>query len=117
MKSPLAYLLLIRIKNRLLSLVRSPGKIIYVIFIIALLILSISGGSRAPLEASELRDIRELYAGVFGLFLILFLVIANNGFGEGASLFTQADVNLVFPAPLPPRRVLFSGCSSKSAPP
>jgi len=109
MKSPLAYLLLIRIKNRLLSLVRSPGKIIYVIFIIALLILSISGGSRAPLEASELRDIRELYAGVFGLFLILFLVIANNGFGEGASLFTQADVNLVFPAPLPPRRVLFFG--------
>lgn len=108
MKS-LLYLLLMRLKNQLLSLVKSPGKLLYTLFILAMLIFASLAGGKQATNPSELRDIRELLAGLFALYLLMFVLTAKRGFDAGATLFSQADVNLIFTAPIKPQTVLFFG--------
>jgi len=53
MKS-LLYLLLMRLKNQLLSLVKSPGKLLYTLFILAMLIFASLAGGKQATNPSEL---------------------------------------------------------------
>lgn len=109
MRQPLLYLLLTRFKNQILSWVRSPGKLIYSIFLMAMLVLVIVTGSQSPAETAERRELGELIAGLSVLYLLIFVLLAKRGFDSGASLFTLADVNLIFTAPFKSRSVLFFG--------
>lgn len=109
MKRPLAYLLLTRLKNQFLALIRSPGKLIYVLFLIAMLVLVIMTGGQQPDDLQNRRETGELFAGLFALFLIMFVLLAKRGFDTGASLFNLADVNLVFTAPFRSQAVLVFG--------
>ena len=107
MDGALSYLLLVRFKNQMKALVKSPGKLAYLVGIVAILWLTASSG-RGNQEA-QLRDIRELTAGIFVLYAFIFVLIAKNGFNKGASMFHMNDVNLLFTAPVSPQKVLFYG--------
>ncbi|NLO35277.1 MAG: hypothetical protein GX112_02840 [Clostridiaceae bacterium] len=109
MKSPLTYLLLMRLKNQVLSWLKSPAKLIYLLFIAAMLAMVVFSGQANPAMPQDRRDIHELTAGLFALYLLLYVLLAQRGFGQGASLFRLADVNLIFAAPFRPRSVLFFG--------
>ena len=107
--SALFYLLMTRLKNTMKSLVQKPARLIYVLFMAAMLGLTVFAGNTADEEARQLRDIRELTAGATALYTLMFLILAKNGFATGGTIFTMPDVNLVFPAPLRQRSVLFYG--------
>jgi len=106
----LVYLLLMRLKNTIKSIIRSPGKLIYLIIMLGLVVLTIISGNfsvRGP--DHSFRDISEFNAIVIALYTLMFLLIASGGFSRGGSIFTMADVNLVFPAPVSQQKVLFYG--------
>jgi len=107
MNSSLLYLTAKRLKNQLRTLVRSPGKIIYIVVLLAVLTINTAVGSDNL--ASAHRDQSELFAGMFAVFTILSAMVAYNGFSKGASMFTMPDVNLIFTSPTKPQSVLFYG--------
>ncbi len=108
--SALSYLLFTRLKNTLKNLIRRPSRLIYVLFIAAMLLLTIVSGHMDDADPSrQIRDIRELIAGATALYTLMFLLLVKNGFAGGGSIFTMPDVNLVFPAPLRQRNVLLYG--------
>lgn len=104
----LRYLMATRLKNKLKLLAKSPGQLIFVLLILALLAFTVFAGGQTE-QAGQYRPISEVYAMVFLLNAFVFLQTAHNGFSNGASLYTMQDVNLVFPAPISVQRVLFYG--------
>lgn len=109
MLGALSYLLLTRLKNQIKSIIKSPVKLIYSILIIALIAFTYIGGNVDTQPSQQYRDLQELFAVCFIFYLMMFVLIANNGFGNGADLFRLSDVNLVFTAPISSSKVLFYG--------
>ena len=107
----LSYLFCTRIKNQIIETFKSPTKIIFVIIMAGLLILSLVSGQSAmsDMDTNEFRPVSELYALIFVLYAVMFLVTSYRGFSSGASMFSMSDVNLVFCSPFKPRKVLFYG--------
>ena len=110
MKSPLFYLLLHKLKNNIKSVAKSPAKLIYAIVMIGLLVLmAFTGGMGEHVSTGSVRDMRELFLIVSLFYTMMFLLLANNGFNDGTSIFKMPDVNFLFAGPFTPRRVLFYG--------
>ncbi|MDD4012045.1 MAG: putative ABC exporter domain-containing protein [Sphaerochaetaceae bacterium] len=105
---PLAYLLLTRLKNSLLGLIRKPAGIVCMLFMTAALVMVIRSGNESS-YGETYRDIRELQAGASILFCFLFFTLSANGFSNGGSIFTLSDVNFLFNAPLSSTRILVYG--------
>ena len=71
--SALTYLTLTRLKNGIRDLLRKPARLIYVVFLLALLVFAVQGsGSTYPPESY--RDLREVVAMATALFLFIFLL-------------------------------------------
>lgn len=112
--SALTYLTLTRLKNGIRDLLRKPARLIYVVFLLALLVFAVQGsGSTYPPESY--RDLREVVAMATALFLFIFLLTVWNGFSKGGTIFSLSDVNLLFPSPIHRTRTLFYGLLCKSA--
>jgi hypothetical protein len=110
MKSPLSYLLLTKLKNQIKNFFKSPGKIIYLVIVLALIGVTIIGGTGADRKPDrEIRDIGELSAIVTAFYSLMFVMLANKGFSSGASMFSMTDVNMIFTGPFRPQKVLFYG--------
>ena len=110
MSMPLAYLLITKLKNQIKSLFKKPGKIIYLLVIVMLIGLTFWSGGEADGEPDRtVRSMSELAAIVTLFYSIMFVSLAAKGFKTGASMFSMADVNLVFPAPFRQQGVLFYG--------
>lgn len=110
MRSPLSYLLLTKLKNQVKSFFRSPAKIIYLVVILALIGVTLIGGTSADHSANrKIRDIGELLAIITAVYTVMFVLLTNNGFKNGASMFSMADVNILFPAPFRQQKILFYG--------
>ncbi len=110
--SALAYLLWRTLANGLKRALRRPSFWIVAVLIVAILGVSLFGGGeiRAENLAGEgLRDVRELIAMAFALNAVMFVMLAMQGLARGASMFSMADVNLLFPSPVPPVRILMYG--------
>ncbi len=105
----LLYLFLTRMKNRLKELVKSPSKLILTIAIIAIMAFVIFAGNMSDGEGSTHRSIEELYAIIFALYSSMFILVSYGGFNRGASLFSMADVNILFPSPITSVKILFYG--------
>lgn len=105
----LSYLLIMRLKNRLLALLKSPGGLIGTIVMLALFGFVLFSGNQGAMEAEAFRDIAELNALAFALLAIIFVLVAKNGLGKGTSLFKMPDVNLIFTSPISSRLILFYG--------
>ena len=108
MKNALTYLVTRRLKNQIISIIRTPVKLIYALAMLVILGVTIMSGQMGE-GVVDHRDLKELEAAVWLFFTLLFVLMANNGFNEGSSLFAMPDVNLLFPAPIPAQRVLFYG--------
>lgn len=109
MGSPLIYLIGTKLKNQVKSFFKSPGKIIYLVILAALIVITIFSGNKADTGGRTFRDIRELAAGVTVFYSVKAVLISYNGFSNGASMYTMADVNFLFPGPFQQRKVLFYG--------
>lgn len=109
MRSPLVYLTAVKLKNQIKEAVKHPAKLIYVIFLAAMLVLTIVGGGDADME---LRPLKELTAIIMLFYSMMFLITFMNGLNGGAGnypMFTLSDVSMLFPSPLKPNKVLFYG--------
>lgn len=109
MRSALGYLTVTKLKNQIKDLLHSPAKLIYVVFMAAILIFSVVGReSQGPLESPQ--PLYQLTAILTIFYTLMFLmVLATGGSSAKTPMFTLSDVTLLFPAPLHPNRVLVYG--------
>ncbi|MDR1598575.1 MAG: putative ABC exporter domain-containing protein [Oscillospiraceae bacterium] len=106
-------LLLTKMKNQLRSFVRSPGKLIVTVLAAGLLIFVVWAGGMARSEAPAVRDRAELAAIIKVFYMMIFIMIAYSGLSKGATFFSMADVNMLFPAPVSPVRILVYGLTQQ----
>lgn len=104
----LVYLTVKKLKNSIIEFFKKPSRLIISALFLCLIIFS--AVNSAEYEGSPyVRDIRELYAIIFALYSLVFVLISKNGFYNGASMFTMQDVNLIFTSPLKQSTVLSYG--------
>lgn len=111
--SSAVYLLSKKIKNRITEAFHRPSEIIVIVIFFALMVTGFFSGNHASVSGEYFRDINELYAIVLALYSFIFVLTAKNGFVNGASMFSMADVNLIFTSPRKPWRVLTYGLLSQ----
>ena len=76
MKSPLVYLTAVKLKNQLLGVLKSPAKLVYAIFLVALFALTAFSGS--TYGAEELRAPQELTAILTLFYTMMFLLVPRG---------------------------------------
>ena len=103
----LPYLYLTTLKNRIRSFFHKPAYWIVTLVMAGLLGFVIFAGGQKVNTA--IRPIQELYAILSALFIVLFAYTAYRGVNRGTTLFSLADIHLLFPAPLKPQRILLYG--------
>lgn len=108
MSNPLVYILATRLKNKLISIVKKPSQLIFIIVLIAMFAFTIFAGN-VPEYASSFRPIDELLSICMLIFGISFVSISFSGISKGASMFTMSDVNLLFSSPAKPIPILLYG--------
>lgn len=101
------YLLGRTILNWLKELIKKPAALIPYLVIGALLVLSASTSFGIP--AGEVRNLDVYAAIVNGVFLLILCTSLLQGLKQGMALFSLADVNLLFTAPVNPRKILIYG--------
>ncbi len=104
----LLFLITRKAKNRFREFLRSPSQIITA-SAIALLIGFTFYTSTVSTPVHDARNPEELYAIIFALYTFAFVMTAKNGFINGASMFSMADVNLLFTAPFREKKILTFG--------
>ena len=107
MRSPLVYLTLTKLKNQLIGVVKSPAKLAYGVFLIAIFALSAFSGK--SMEVEELRNPQELTAILTIFYTFMFLMVFSTGSASNTPMFTLSDVTLLFPAPLSSNKILSYG--------
>ncbi len=107
--TPFFYLVSRRTKNSIKEFLRKPSRIIFTVFFLAILIFSFYTSAVSVPQEGFFRDKTEFYAIVFAVYTYAFFMTAKNGFINGASMFSMADVNLMFTAPLKEKSVLTFG--------
>lgn len=110
MKSPLVYLTAVKLKNQVKTILKTPSKLIYGIFLIAMFALmavsSTLGEEELPAAS---RSLSELAAIVTVFYTVMFLLVFVNGSSGSTAMFTLSDVTMLFPSPLSPKKILFYG--------
>ena len=103
--SALTYLTLTRLKNGIRDLLRKPARLIYVVFLLALLVFAVQGsGSTYPPESY--RDLREVVAMATALFLFIFLLTVWNGFSGNDFFPLRREPSLPLPHSPDPHAIL-----------
>lgn len=110
MKS-LTYLLLMNLKNRILSLKKKPAMLILYILVLAFIVVMImfSGSTSDSGAVTGQGDIRILYAIVVGVGLLFLYSFVSTGISTGSTLFNMADVGLLFVSPVSSKKILIYG--------
>ena len=104
----LSYLLRTKIHNQLISFLKKPVRLIYVILFIAMLVVTMIGGKEGAAETDRVvRNFSELTAGLNALLILMFSLTVYSGMKNGGTFFKMADVNFLFPSPLNKRSILF----------
>lgn len=105
----LGYLFFTKLKNQLKEFIRRPSKLIMTaVFVLAVGVTILPSASGKPLYGTY-RSMDEFYAIVAILYGSVFVTVAKNGFSNGGSVFSMADVNLIFVSPLKASSALFFG--------
>lgn len=104
----LSYLFMKRLKNQFKQFFRQPSKIIFAVLLICCLGVTLLPGAENNIYHNY-RSIDEFFAIISLLYAFMFVNVSKNGFSNGASLFSMADVNLIFPSPVKSSKVLFFG--------
>lgn len=107
MKSPLIYLTLVKLKNQVKSIFKTPSKLIYAIFLIVM--FALVAFSKNETAGAAPRSISELTAILAIFYTFMFIMVFVNGSASNTPMFTLSDVTLLFPSPLSPNKILFYG--------
>lgn len=99
----IVYLYSRKLKNKLKEVLKRPFELVLFGLFVALMLFSTGSTS------AYRRDINELHAIVFAVYALAFVMTAKNGFSNGATMFSLADVNLIFTSPRKSESVLFYG--------
>lgn len=110
--SSLCFLLTRKFKNRLKEIFRRPSELIVLLVFVGLIGVTVFTGSNS-LPSAGTRSKEEFFAIVLALYALEFVLIAKNGFLNGASMFSMADVNFLFPGPKKSQLVLTFGLLSQ----
>lgn len=107
--NPLVYLIRKGIKNFIKDLKKKPVALIgYIVFIAIMGFAIISGSGASDTSRKFLSNNR--FGFIIGLILTGFFYFSvKEGISRGSSFFRKADVNLVFTAPISPKKVLIYG--------
>jgi len=105
----LYFLLTRRLKNRLLTLARSPRHLCVGLSAAALLFLSLLTGNIFAGSADHFRSREELCAAVTILYAVIFALTSYNGFLKGAVLFSSADTRFIFVSPITKSKAMIYG--------
>ncbi len=114
----LSYLFFTHVKNNIKELFRHPARLVFALFIVAMLVLVVlSGNLQSMPEYDEngvlipltFRPAEELQAMVLVLYAAIFVIGSYRGLSSGASFYSMPDVNLLFPTPISSRRILLYG--------
>lgn len=109
--SALSYFVTRKFRNRFLEIIRKPSQLILLILFVLMIGFSVFASEVS--HYGEYRDINELYSAVTLLYTVVFILVSKNGFSNGASIFSMADVNLIFVSPFKNTKVLFYGLLSQ----
>lgn len=114
----LVYLLRTTAKNRILNLRKKPALLILYLFIIAVITIMIvtsgSSGSQ-PGNPKNFSDVRILYMVTAGIGFLFLYSFVTTGLSTGSTLFSMADVGLLFVAPVSSRKILIYGLIKQMA--
>lgn len=103
----LSFLLGKRLKNQFREFLHKPSKIILALILVFCLFITVFASSTQ--SGQNFRSINEFFSVIYLLYTFLFYNISKNGFNNGASLFSMADINLIFVSPIKSSKVLFFG--------
>ncbi len=109
MNNPLVYVLATRFKNKLLSIVKKPGQMIFILIFAAMFIFTIFAGNQSDGLFYNYRDFNELLSICLVLFGVSYSLTSFSGISKGASMFSMSDVNLLFSSPVRPIPILIYG--------
>ncbi|HPT79271.1 MAG TPA: putative ABC exporter domain-containing protein [Candidatus Atribacteria bacterium] len=110
----LAYLVVMQLKNRILTLRRKPARLISYIILALFVIMALvsSGIGTKRQQPAEFADERILFLIIVAVGLLFFGLYINSGLSTGSTLFSMADAGLLFPAPISPKKILLYGLVS-----
>ncbi len=110
----LSYLMITRIKNRILSLKKKPALLILYLVILVCVVFSVVVLFVFNKDAKQMNfaDERILLLILAGLGLLYLWMFTNTGLSTGSSLFTMPDVGLLFVAPISSKKILLYGLIS-----
>lgn len=109
--SSLLYLSLLKAKNKAIEIIKTPSQLILVLVFVFFVLFSFFGPKSEITGQS--RSIDELYAIIFVFYSFSFVMTSKKGFHNGASMFTMADVNILFTAPFKSTSVLGFGLAQQ----
>ena len=110
--SALLYLVSHKLKNRVKEIFHRPSELVLLLVGIALVVFVVFTGNM-DVSAGSVRPREELSAIIFALYALVFVLTAKNGFVNGASMFSMADVNLLFTGPNKEKTLLSYGLFSQ----
>lgn len=107
----ISYLMITRLKNRILSLRKKPALLVLYLVIAAFALFSIVIllVFNKEMKQTNFADERILYLILSGLGLLYLWIFMNSGLSTGSSLFTMPDVGLLFVAPISSKKILMYG--------
>lgn len=108
----LSYLLLITLKNRILSIRKKPAYLVLygIIFVsIIFMFLSTIFTDTPDVPLNNFSDIRVLYMIILAINLLLMFSQVITGLSNGSTLFNMADVGLLFVSPISSKKILIYG--------
>jgi hypothetical protein len=110
----ITYLLITQIKNRILSLKKKPALLVF--YLVMLVIVGFSVGvmmfANIDKPAASYADERILFAFIAAFGILYIGLFTNTGLSTGSSLFTMADVGLLFVSPVTTKKILMYGLLS-----
>lgn len=110
----ISYLLITQLKNKLLALKQKPLLLILYIIAIITIIIGIVAFLVADVEMvrHDLADHRIIYLIMAGVGLLFLYSFITTGLTTGSTLFTMADVGLLFVSPISSKKILSYGLIS-----
>lgn len=108
----LTYLMIHTLKNRILQLKKKPVLLVlyllFAVMIISMFVMYTFVGVNEN-HSNYYADNRILYSIVAAIGLLFTYIFINTGLSTGGTLFSMADVSLLFVSPVTTRRILFYG--------
>ncbi|HWR22928.1 MAG TPA: putative ABC exporter domain-containing protein [Feifaniaceae bacterium] len=104
----IVYLWMRSLKNRFLLVLKKPAVLVLYLLLFGFAAYMLFGPAMSS-EAPPTKEIAGYSAILFGVFFFIAGMSVMTGLKQGTALFSMADVNFLFVAPVSPRKILLGG--------